>query len=142
MFSSIKKLFPRAIQLPLFGAGLLRVFLRLKNGEMKMANIFKPRSKRRIAAKKMKPLKAIPQAKSIIRKSWENTALWLLESCGASWVKHDASGLEVIINDKYITICEDWDHYKIVVSNKDNIEDNVEYTRLDIVDLEWNKWIA
>ena len=30
MFSSIKKLFPRAIQLLLFGAGLLRVFLCLK----------------------------------------------------------------------------------------------------------------
>ena len=108
-----------------------------------MANIFKPHARK---AKSKKPansvLKPIPKATSIIRSSWENTALWLVESCGASWAKYYASGLEVIINDKYITIAQDWNHYKIQVCNKDNIEDNIEYIRLDVVDLEWNKWIA
>ena len=109
---------------------------------MKMANIFKPHARK---ARPRKPvntaLKPVSKPKSIIRSSWENTALWLVESCGASWVKY-ASGLEVIINDKYITISQNWDHYKIVVCNKDNLEDNIEYIRLDVVDLEWNKWIA
>ena len=108
-----------------------------------MANIFKPHVRK---AKPRKPantaLKPVPKAKSIIRLDWENTALWLVESCGASWVKYSASGLEVIINDKYITIDQDWNQYKIVVCNKDNIEGGVEYVRLDVVDLEWNKWIA
>ena len=107
-----------------------------------MANIFKPNA-RKVKSKKPSntALKAVPKSKSIIRSSWEDTALWIVES-GASWVKYYSSGLEAIINDKYITIDQDWNQYKIVVCNKDNLEDNIEYIRLDVVDLEWNKWIA
>ena len=117
-----------------------------------MGNIFQPHKKRRTASKKMKPLKAIPQAKSIVKKYegnilWEDTAQAIWQSGICYFIKHNNHGLELNTNDgKYINILFDWstDEYTVkIFNNEDDLSKPTKtYIRLDIVDLEWNKWVG
>ena len=112
-----------------------------------MGNIFKPRKKRRAAYKKIKPLEPIPQAKSIIKNTWEDTAQAIWESGICYFIRHSNHGLELNTNDgKYINIFLNWstDEYTVKIFNNENdlSKPTKTYIRLDVVDLEWNKWIA
>ena len=77
---------------------------------------------------------------------WEETAQALWESGVCYFVKHNNYGIEMnTYSGKYITIYFNFTQkeYTICIYKDDDIFTAIKsYTRLDIVDLEWNKWVA